>query len=437
MVAQFDRVATDLEATKTSVTSVTEDVDKRLNAQKQTLDEEIAKINSNVEDKLTTAATETDQKIDTVQASISTEVKPQIDAVTAELKALESKISDNVDSKLVAVTKAVMGLSPVVPAPSCGAIIAARPDSLDGKYYLDSRYQSAPVKVDCIKVGSTFVSMGGDCSSKATACTAANSGGNICRAGEPTKRWIDGDANADDTGNAKEQPCQLGLVMKMCTTDGKKQTFDAKFWSDTSLLSADKVKSFTTHKGDIKTNNYLVAMGKRLEIRAYKGSKKLGSAFYDVLPEYQQKSLKFILHDNNQDNVMFAKRDNTASASNKPIYGKEMKQQGGNAGQKPYDMFLDTKGDLVARHKDYYGATSHTRLSTTDYSGGRRCHVYAGIGGKHNCGGWKIEFEAAPIIGYCSTYNKYGTDHGPNQRPHSCRGRGFKQSNIDFVILLV
>ena len=98
MVAQFDSVATDLEATKTSVndelTRVTEDVDKRLNAQKQTLDDEIATITAGVEDKLTTAATETDQKIGTVQGdlktgleavtdSITTVVKPQIDEVKA------------------------------------------------------------------------------------------------------------------------------------------------------------------------------------------------------------------------------------------------------------------------------------------------------------------------------------------------------------------
>jgi len=452
MVAQFDSVATDLEATKTSVndelTRVTEDVDKRLNAQKQTLDDEIATITAGVEDKLTTAATETDQKIGTVQgdlktgleavtASISTEVKPQIDAVTAELKALETKISDNVDGKLVAVTKALMGLSAAVPAPNCGAIIAARPDALDGKYYIDSKYQTAPVNVHCRKVGSTFVSMGGDCSSKAAACHAFLNGGNYCKDGEPDKRWIDGDANAEDTGNAKQQQCQDPLMIKLCTTDGKKQTFDAGFWSNNNLMSADKAKSFTTHKGDIKTKQYLAPMGKRLEIRAYIGTKKLGSAFYDVLPAYQKRSLKFMVHDNNKNNIMFAKRDNDASASDKPIQGTHLKQQGGNAGQQPYDMFLDTRGDLVARHKDYYGASSHTRLSSTDNSGGRRCHVFSGIGGKHACGGyWRIEFEASPIIGYCSTYNKYGTDHGPNTRPHNCRGGGFKQTNVDFAILL-
>ena len=416
------------------------------------MDEEIAKINSNVEDTLTTAATETDKKIGTVQgdlktgleavtASIATEVKPQIDAVTAELKALETKISDNVDGKLVAVTKALMGLSSAVPAPNCGAIIAARPDSLDGQYYIDSKYQKSPVKVHCRKVGSTFVSMGGDCSSKAAACHAFLIGVNVCRAGEPEKRWIDGDANAEDTGNAKQQQCQDPLMIKLCTTDGKKQTFDAKFWSSTSLLSPEKAKTFTTHKGDIKTKQYMAAMGKRLEIRAYKGSKSLGSAFYDVLPEYQKKSLKFMLHDNNKDNIIFAKRDNAASAGNKPIQGKELKKQGGNYGQQPYDLFLDTEGDLVARHRNYYGASSHTRLSSTDASGKQQnsspCHVYAGIGGKHACGGyWRIEFEASPIIGYCGTYNKYGTDHGPNQRPHQRCNSGIKQANIDFAILL-
>jgi hypothetical protein len=129
------------------------------------------------------------------------------------------------------------------------------------------------------------------------------------------------------------------------------------------------------------------------------------------------------------------------SSGDQPIYSNYMDQRGGNRGQKPYDMFVDTTGDLMSRRRNYGSSQdSWNRLSTSDKSGDSGGHVYGGFGGDHYQSGWRIQFEAAPISGYCSSYNFYGKKNGGwrsyrgGATPyHNCGGPK-RRSDIHFAI---
>ena len=386
-----------------------------------------------------------EKKIEDVSASVTNRitkvVEPKIQAVKDSLVTLETKIKNDIDNdikgKLLAVQNAVVGANSALPADNCGAILKARPGSLDGKFWIKSKYQSAALNVMCKKVGSSFVSMGGDCTNKAQACAS-------CEANpfenSKSDRWIDPDSNAEDTGNSKLSKCEDNLMIKLVTTDSNHANWDSSFWSSNSLMNEGnagdtKWKSF---RKDIKAKGYTTPIGKTIEIKALKDGTEIGRAFYNIKSAYQGKSLKWLMNSAGT-NTVFATRDNGKSVKGRPIYTKYMKQQGGNHGQRPYDMFLDTTGDLVARQRNYAGSqNSWTRLSSTDRSGWKGCHCYSGIGGSHYCNGWRIQYEASPIVGYCGTYNRYGSNHrntkgGPEPNTH-CGGTK-RQSNIDFAIL--
>jgi hypothetical protein len=208
-------------------------------------------------------------------------------------------------------------------------------------------------------------------------------------------------------------------------------------------MAADKAgdADWKGHRGDIKASGYYTAIGSKIQIIALDGSKEIGKAVYNIRSQYRSKSLKWLLHDQGSSNLNFATKDNGASTSGRPIYSKYMYQRGGNWGQRPYDMFLDTTGNLIARQRNYGGSqNSWSRLSSSDRSGWKGCHVYTGIGGDHYCNGWRIQYEASPIVGYCSTYNRYGKNHKNNKggpTPNTHCGGAKRQSNIDFAILKI
>jgi hypothetical protein len=364
------------------------------------------------------------------------------------LTALETKIKQDIDNDIkkqleeikaesLKVKKLLVGTNGALPAADCAAIKIARPNSEDGIYFIESKYQSAPIMVWCATVGGKFVNLGGDCKSKATACASCM---NNWFSTSDESRWIDPDSDANDPGNSKKITCEANLMIKLVTTDSNTADWDNGFWSSGSRKSKDKAgaSKWKAHRGDIKGDGYYSAIGKSIEIIALKGTEEIGKAVYNIKSQYQKRSLKWLIHEQGSSNLVFASKDVSKSTSGKPIFSNHMKQRGGNHGQSPFDMFIDTDADLVAKQRNYGGShDSWSRLSTTDRSGWKGCHVYTGIGGRHRCHSWRIAFESSPIVGYCHTYNRYGSNNryvGGHSPLHHCGGDK-RQSNIDFAIL--
>ena len=224
MLGKFEDVTTELTNTKNDITA-------DLDATKDSIAKDLADAADALQDGLDTIApalddakAEVDLALDTlegelkkevaaVKGSITTIVQPQINGVKAEINgvkadlvALKTEISKNVDGKLAGLTKAVMGTSEALPAANCAAILAAKKFSPDGAYWIGSA--SAPIRVWCAKVGGSFVSLGGDGSTKANAasdCFAQQLVSDYSPS--DSKKYIDPDANADNTNNAVKILC--------------------------------------------------------------------------------------------------------------------------------------------------------------------------------------------------------------------------------------
>jgi len=439
--ALTQNVADSIAAAERNLDDTVEGIRSDMDQKGSEIDDQLAAttntLTKNLADGLTNTKAYADNKIDSV-------VTPAVNKIAQDLTALETKIKQDIDNdikkELESIKKGLVGTNSAMPAADCAAINVARPGSMDGIYYIDSKYQSAAVRVWCATVSGKFVSRGGDCKSKAAACASCQDN-HFENSAE--KRWIDPDANANDPGNAKEENCEPDLMLKLVTTDSNIAEWDSSFWSSSSKMAADKAgdADWKGHKGDIKASGYYTAIGSKIQIIALSGSTEIGKAVYNIRSQYRSKSLKWLLHDQGSSNLNFATKDNGASTSGRPIYSKYMYQRGGNWGQRPYDMFLDTTGNLIARQRNYGGSqNSWSRLSSSDRSGWKGCHVYTGIGGDHYCNGWRIQYEASPIIGYCSTYNRYGKNHKNNKggpTPNSHCGGNKRQSDIDFAILKI
>jgi len=416
------------------------DMQTEMATQAQEVTDQLAETREQVDEDLS-AAVETSKNY--ADNAIENTVTPALAKVASDLVALEEKIKKDIDEDIKTTLdkyeKVLMGTSTLTPAANCEAIRSAQSGAqVDGAYYVVSKYQSAAVKVWCANVGGKFISLGGDCKSKATACASCSSN----YFNNPGRfLWVDPDANADDTGNSKSTDCEPALMVKLVTTDNHIAEYESKFWTSTDLMKPELAVDgkWQTATDDIKGPGYLTAIGKVIEIVASVKNKEVGRAIYNVKAKYQDKSLKWLLADQGTSNLQFADRDNGKSAKNRPMYSKHMYRRGGNRGQRPYDMFLDTTGHLVAKQRNYGGSqNSWSRLSTTDRSGWTGCHVYTGIGGDHYCNGWRIQYEASPIVGYCSTYNRYGSNHknskgGPT--PNSNCGGAKRQTDVEFAIL--
>jgi len=211
ILAQLGLAATDLdlEAVKTSVDGLSTTVDQKLVAQKAAVDGVIVEIKTSVEN----AATETDIKIAKVgddlkkgmaevTASITTEVKPQIEALKTEVGGKVDKVEEVVGDIL----KALLGSNAAMAADNCAAIKSVQPLASDDYFWIKNA--GAVVKVFCKVVSGKFVSMGGDGSSKAAAAAGCN--GNVLAANNVAEtKWVDPDANAENTGNAVQKRCVL------------------------------------------------------------------------------------------------------------------------------------------------------------------------------------------------------------------------------------
>jgi len=244
---------------------------------------------------------------------------------------------------------------------------------------------------------------------------------------------------ADNLGNKMEKTVVVKggfkiqeLLMKLCTSDGKKQSWEANgWWQDTASYNADKADSFASHRGDIKTSEYSKPIGEGVMITAWesKTAKKIGSAFYKVRSPFRGTSMRDLMRGTKGNNVHFADRDNSISSKDRTMHGKN-----GHPYGKP-DLFLDRQEGLQARSHGKYGAHDNRMRLATTYNPGHG-HALGGLGGTHYHGSWQADFEAAPFTPYCNPNIRYGTDTFHRHRSHyvysSCGG--YKTNYIDFTI---
>ena len=104
-------------------------------------------------------------------------------------------------------------------------------------------------------------------------------------------------------------------------------------------------------------------------------------------------------------------------------------------------MFIDNDHQLKVRHRGFCGASDNwARLSSNMNTCGNGGHTFGGIGGTHRHGDWQVDYEAAPMTGYCRPSNRYGSDatkrHSNNYVYSSC-GAPHKTINLDYVITKV
>jgi hypothetical protein len=222
-------------------------------------------------------------------------------------------------------------------------------------------------------------------------------------------------------------------MLKLVTTDSNIQHYRAKFWSDAALLNEDQANDGDWEKSedDIKAAAYMTPIGKTIEIVGMIKGVQVGRAVYNIRGEFQKRSLQYLVVHGGA-NMVIGQRDNKRSSTNKPFYNRYARRQGAT----PYDMFMDTAGDLMVRQRNYAGSTnSWTRLSTTDRSTSSGCHRYSGIGGDHYCNGWSLSYEAMPIVSYCYAQNRYGTNHKNTMGGSTASCGSARVTNMDFAIL--
>jgi len=414
--------------TTDTIAQYTELVQGKLDKQDETISLETGKLRTTneesrkaSEDALAAAVTNFEE--------LSDELKKDVDETNAVLKADLAELKASVGK----LTKGFLGFNEATPADNCAAIKEARPQSVDGAHWIVSALdKTKAVRVWCKNINSVYTNMGGDASSKMSAATACD--GNPLSLENPlSKRWVDPDATADDPSNAKLEQCETRLMIKLCTTDSDVRDWDSKFWTTQQLVNEADANEDTWAKAqnDIKAASYLTEIGETIEIVGLINGVQIGRAVYNIKSEFRKRSLQYLVTHGGP-NMVIGSRDNRRSASNRPIFNRYMKK----AGVAPYDMFLDTTGDLMVRQRNYgESQNSWTRLSTTDRSVTSGCHRYSGIGGDHYCGGWRLQFEAMPIVSYCYANNRYGNNHKNSKGGSTATCGSGRQTNVDFAIL--
>lgn len=198
-----EKVAADLEAERQKTNQAFAEVDVKFDDTENQISDLITEMGRTAEATRTAAQQYTNQKVD-----------PAIKQVNNAMAALETKINNDVGKQLETVSgvvdnimKSLKGTAAGLPGASCDDISKAHGAAMkDGEYWIDSKYQTDSVLVFCQKVGSKFVSMGGDGSNKANAAAGCEASSLVAN-NEADKKWIDPDANAEDTGNAAEKVC--------------------------------------------------------------------------------------------------------------------------------------------------------------------------------------------------------------------------------------
>jgi hypothetical protein len=158
------------------------------------------------------------QAIVALENKVTTIVEPAIQGLKDDVAASLATVSGDVVKTREAVTAVseslkktqnlLLGISPAFPASNCAAILSANSATKEGQFWITSKIDKKSIKVLCKKVGSAFVSMGGNGLSKGEA-------GAGCFGNPETNLvigsvWVDPDANAEDPSNAKLRTCGDG-----------------------------------------------------------------------------------------------------------------------------------------------------------------------------------------------------------------------------------
>jgi len=361
-----------------------------------------------------------------LSAALKKEVEDTNALLKADLAALKTTVGKLEDGFL--------GFNEATPGDNCAHIKKARPQSVDGAHWIvSSTDKSKSVQVWCQNVKSAYENMGGDGSTKMSAIAGGCEGNPLAGGNPSSKRWVDPDDNADNVDNAALKQCETRLMIKLVTTDSDTRDWDNKFWSSDGLVNEADANDDLWEKAesDIKATSFMTPIGATIEIVGLIRGVSIGRAVYNIKPEFRKRSLQYLVNHGGA-NMVIGTRDNKRSNTNKPYYGRYAKKGGVAA----FDMFLDTAGDLMVRQRNYGGSqNSWTRLSTTDRSQTGGCHRYSGIGGDHYCSGWRLQYEAMPIISYCYAYNRYGNNHKNTKGGSNAQCGSPRQVNLDFAIL--
>jgi len=197
-------VATDLAAAKNEADDAIEALQDSVTASLGQAEDELAQTVSTLNAALGAAVTEAKGYAD---QAIKETVTPALVKVAADLTALEIKIKKDIDEgikKDLEIYKNILvGTAAALPASSCGAIESVRKGSPDGPYFIGKG-----TRVWCAKVGSSFVSLGGDGSTQELAASSCFANPYISSyTPSDGKKWVDPDATADNTANAKKIVC--------------------------------------------------------------------------------------------------------------------------------------------------------------------------------------------------------------------------------------
>jgi len=178
-------------------------------------DDKFAEVDDAIADALLTVAQNAQTAKSTSEQftnqAIASTVTPVVNQIKQDMTALETKINNEVGKKVDEVAKvvddiidALLGSNSGMPADSCAKIKEAQDQAADGVYWIKS--QGSTVRVHCKKVGSAFVSMGGDGSSKAAAAADCEAH-SLVENNDADMKWIDPDANSENTANAVQKKC--------------------------------------------------------------------------------------------------------------------------------------------------------------------------------------------------------------------------------------
>jgi hypothetical protein len=227
-----DKVAKDLEAERTRSDQKFADIDDQFG----TVEDDIAAALVTVGENAQKAKSDSQQY---TNQAISQTVTPAVNKIKQDMAALETKINEDVGKKVEEVSKAVdkimktlLGTSSAMAADNCAAIKSAQSQVSDDYFWIKNA--GTVVEVFCKLVNGNFVSMGGDGSSKAAA-SAGCEGHDLVANNGADKKWIDPDANAENTGNAVQKVCSYmtckEIKEKTGTTTSGKYKIKPKGWT--------------------------------------------------------------------------------------------------------------------------------------------------------------------------------------------------------------
>jgi len=259
--------------------------------------------------------------------------------------------------------------------------------------------------------------------------------------------------SAEDKWGLKATPVVLVVevtamipMMKLCTSDGSKRGWSDYSWWGQNHQRTDlhnekegvSLERIIKARKDVMTKEYNAPLGPVLTIQGYVADKLIGQASYNIKKEYQKASLRNLVSESRYKNHIIGIRDNSRSSTDQPVRKLINKARDG------MDMFIDSKWNLRVWHDGLCNANQNIVRIGVDTAGStlgcrHNAHTFGGIGGTHYQASWQVDFEAAPMTGYCNPTNRYGSDQYHRHNSHyvfsSCSQGGIKRLNLDYVIL--